>query len=101
MRTAGHYVRNRFAIVFVAGSIVFEEFVEAPNSLRHGANRLQADRHAIVGECVLDASLPWFPTEIAVIDPHLLQHGETASALRDGPLFVRKEMAHPQHHADA
>src|ERR1035438_602984 len=101
MRTAGHDVRDRFAIVFVAGSIVFEEFVEAPNPLRHGANRLQADRHATVGECVLDALLPRLRTKIAVIDPHLRQNGETPCALRDGPLFFWKEMAHPEHHADA
>src|ERR1039457_307569 len=82
MRTEGHDVRDRFAIVFVAGSIVFEEFVEAPNPLRHGANRLQADRHATVGECVLDALLPRLRTKIAVIDPHLRQNGETPCALR-------------------
>ena len=82
MRTAGHDMGDGFAIVSVARAVSFEIRVEPFDPIGHRIDRLQSDRDAVVRERETDVGEPGFTAEIALVDPHPVQHAQTSRQLR-------------------
>jgi len=72
MRVARHHVGGGGPVVLVARTVLLDIRVQPLDTL----GRLEADGHAIIGEGKAHLGQVGLAAEIAVLDPHPVEHGE-------------------------